>query len=260
MIKKSKPPLRRAAVFTERNIDWMRLNRAAMEKQFDNIEKSRESRWTKSRTFYSIAEDLMDYTNIYLTKEAESMYHRLHRPIRIMDDGAGNGFFLHGFKDILSQNKIPCTTTAISLHDEDTLHQSTFDGNTIDHVHIGPAERYTPTESQDIIISTAGSISYTHPRLRKNQLLKYAESLSKEGILIVGFYFSGSKSIPGGVREKTATIHPHLLQNKPPARVNYDMEKKAISRAFEKRGFAARFFETKAHSMPGSILVVRRKK
>ena len=103
----------------------------------------------------------------------------------------------------------------------------------IDEVVLGPAENFIPEKPFDAIISLFGSIHYTLSSLRKEHLLKFAYSLKKGGLMLIGFE---------PLEEPFSTAM-----------------RKGIERSFAKRGFEAEFFLTKDSILPYWILFVKRR-
>lgn len=133
------------------------------------------------------------------------------KPLRILDDGAGNGDLLAGLKKKLNARRIKTETIGISLIRNARL-LSRFENQEIDHVHWGIAERYVPRKPVDIIFSIFGSLYHTYKEVGKDHLLKFAYSLRPGGMMIMAGIFSKQ----GRFRQN-------------------------LQRAFEKRGFKAQF-------------------
>ncbi len=156
------------------------------------------------------------------------------RPLVIVEDGAGEGVFLAKLKSELRKAGIPCETTALELTNNFELLKK-FVRKEIDKLPVGPAENFVPEKPVDAIISLHGSIHFTLKDLRKDHLLKFAHSLRKGGIMLVGF--SGQAGI---------------LNRK---------QKTELERAFQKRGFQAKFHvypKLFPLGAPDAILILRR--
>ncbi|HZX19538.1 MAG TPA: hypothetical protein VFF13_00825 [archaeon] len=160
--------------------------------------------------------------------------------VRISDDGAGVGNFLSEIKGTLAHMGIKTKTTAIDLYNGEKLVERQRRGE-IDEVFSGRSEFFLPKEKQDAIFSLAGSINYTINALRKDTLLKYANSLNKGGVLMLGFYFAEEpniQSLAGGAIRKGLSEKPNYER-----KMKIETEMHGIERAFEKRGFRAKFFK-----------------
>lgn len=110
-----------------------------------------------------------------------------NRPLVVLDDGAGHaGNFLIRLKHKLNAKGIPSKTIAVSLEPSFSLKEARK-MNEIDLLRRVPAEFFVPKEPVDAIFSLYGSVHWTLNSLRKTHLLKYAFSLRKGGIMLVGF-------------------------------------------------------------------------
>ncbi|MBU2099905.1 hypothetical protein KKG83_05875 [Candidatus Micrarchaeota archaeon] len=153
------------------------------------------------------------------------------QPLRIMEDGAGNGNCLASIKERLAKLGISTETTALSLTALPELAEKKQTG-TIDNVLVGLAEGFVPKKPVDVIISLNGSIHTTMPHIKKDHLLKFAHSLKKGGIMLIRF-----------AEPKGLSREPN--ENR---RISVLNEARGIERAFDKRGFEAKF-----HYVPKSL-------
>ena len=219
-----------------------------------------EGDWTDSRTygdyneFFSVGLEQLGFGNGMV--DAFRRIAPKNRPLRILEDGAGAGIDLEGIKEELSKAGIKSITTAISLHDYPLLMERQRLGK-IDRVAFGNAELFMPEKSQDCIISMMGTLNYTISELRKDTLLKFAHSLTRGGLMMVGFHFTtkpyGTYNIPRGLSE-----HPKAGRKLP-----IKDEMTGIEKAFAKRGFHAKFihFEYReGTNFPEWMLIVKRLK
>jgi hypothetical protein len=164
-------------------------------------------------------------------------------PIRILDDGAGKGLALASLKKKLSQKGVQTETTALTFESDPGLEARQRKGR-IDRLVKGRAEFFMPKKPFDLILSLYGSLWYSPRFVAKDHLLKFATSLEKGGILMVG-------------------ISP-IFNFKSTAMLRDNPEKvvQGIVRALEKRGFKARVFERPEtvfkENLPHQILVVQR--
>lgn len=110
-------------------------------------------------------------------------YKKTKRTLHILDDGAGEGYFLKELKEELNNKKIPCTTTAVCLSDK----ISDWNNKHITVKIIGDAKDLELTNKYDLITSYYGSIHYSIPAIRDEIIKKYAFSLNKNGIAILRF-------------------------------------------------------------------------
>jgi hypothetical protein len=158
--------------------------------------------------------------------------------MRLLEDGAGEGVFLGELKQRLSAIGISTETTALSLASNEKLSEKKKSGK-IDNIRIGNAEFFIPAKPFDAIFSLYGSINYADPGIQKEHLLKFAHSLKRNGLMLVGLDIE----LPG-------------------FRVSFLDE---ITRAFEKQGFFARFYKysedrSEKRTLPHWILIVKRLK
>ncbi len=139
-----------------------------------------------------------------------------NRPLRILDDGAGYGPFLHEIKLKLVERGITAQTTALSLFVDDELKS-----RNIDIAYEGPSERLVPAEKQDIIISVKGTLWYLPPSINKEVILKHAYSLVKGGYLLL----------------MTSGVSPNITDPSESQIQKVDTYYKRMRQTLEKRGF-----------------------
>lgn len=97
----------------------------------------------------------------------------------------------------MKKKGIETETTALTLHGNTALSERKAGGK-IDKIVRGHAELFVPKKPFDVIISVFGSTTYTHPSARKEQLLKFAQSLGRGGIMLVCFGIASAEK-PGFV-------------------------------------------------------------
>lgn len=189
--------------------------------------------------------------------DALSTIHKSNQPMRILDEGAGRGYFLAELKEILKKRGIKTITTALTLHNNPELENSRRAGM-INEVVVGNAEFFVPKKPFDAIFSMYGSLGYTLPQLRKEHLLKFAYSLRRGGIMMVGFKFKYegielsdvNRGLSGNPKKQRDISKGLSLEN----------EMEGIERTFEKRWFDAKFYSVEGtRSMPNWMLIVRRR-
>jgi len=160
-------------------------------------------------------------------------------PLTIIHDGIGEkARFSTELKSKLNKLKISSRIIGFSL--EPSPEAKAKVGTVLWRLVEGPAEKHLPKKPVDAIISEFGSIDYAYPKVQKNHLLKLAYSLKKGGILMAG--------LGGG------TIVDKRFMT-------------GVVKAFQKRGFEARFGKPKLFSplvnfsgtYPTFVLFVRRK-
>ena len=164
------------------------------------------------------------------------------RGITIVDDGAGRGDFLSQIKRRLEGKGLKARAIALTLHTNKEL-RALEKNKVIDKVVEGKAEEYLPAKEADAIFSLYGSISYAMPAIRKDHLLKFATSLGKGGFMCVGFALEkGLSASPIGKR-----------------RMQIETEMMGVERAFEKRGFRAKFYgPINEWDLPNWVLIAQR--
>ncbi len=182
------------------------------------------------------------------------------QPFRLLDDGAGEGVFAEEIGAELGKAGINCHTTALTLHENPALSARHSRGE-ISEVVVGPAERFVPKRPFHAIVSMIGSTSYTLSPVRKEHLLKFAYSLAPGGLLLAGFEVAteAAKALtPGNI--------PFGFSRRPKRgrKMPLETEMRGIERAFDKRGFDARFVEypevaRQIDRVPRWMLIVRRR-
>ena len=171
---------------------------------------------------------------------------RKGRKMVVVDDGAGQGNALAGIKERLEKLGIGCEAVALAFETSPELEEKVKAGK-IDRVVAGPAERFVPKKQVDAVVSYYGSVHYTLEDLKREHLLKFAYSLRKGGLLLVGF-----DSNRGGRVSAEAVFEERRMQ-------------RAIVRAFEKRGFRAGVYQkprelerSVRQKVPDFMLIVQR--
>ena len=138
------------------------------------------------------------------------------RQIRILDDGAGDGNFLHEIKIKLAKKGISAKTTACTLNVNEKLKSKN-----VDIVYDGYSEMLVPEEKQDLIISVMGTLWYTLNEINKEIILKHTYSLAKGGYLLL----------------MTTGVSPNLAKSDEEAIRHVDDVYRRIKQSFKKRGF-----------------------
>lgn len=182
-----------------------------------------------------------------------------NRPLAIVEDGAGQGYFLATLKELLAINGIPCKTTALAVKENESLKELRTVGK-IDRIVTGPAELYFPKSPVDWIVSYNGSITYSMNSIQKAHLLKFASALNRGGIMAIIFDAGVKKNLHG--LKQAATL---LETPKRGKRISLRQEMDGIERAFEKRGFRAKFYykapyERNEYALHAGCLLVQRVK
>jgi len=163
------------------------------------------------------------------------------RPLVVLEDGPGKGHFLVAAGKGLAEKRIPNRTLGLAFEKSPMLAARERKGR-IRQIITGPAELFVPNKPVDAIVSFYGSITYALPEMRKEHLLKFAQSLRKGGIMMAGFDLNALKGI-------------NLLKYGPESFL------RGVERAFAKRGFRAKIYpkpETFAENSPSHILIVQR--
>lgn len=176
------------------------------------------------------------------------------RPLRVFDSGAGKANLLLDLKRVLSNRRVDIRTTALDLSDLPLEYQKDiirrlqdseltekerldleqkFDKSKLDLIINARAETFVPKLPQDFVIDFYGGFTYTQPRFRKDLLMKYAESLTKGGIVLVHFEFVENKFVSKNILDPNIGGRPVIGEL---------TDFVALEKAFEKRGFKAKFF------------------
>ncbi|MDO8627674.1 MAG: class I SAM-dependent methyltransferase [Candidatus Diapherotrites archaeon] len=204
------------------------------------------------------------------------------QPLKILEDGPGEGIFLTELKEQLGIKGIISQTTALAMHHMIELQQLKILGE-LDKIIKKSTEEFIPEEQYHAIFSVYGGISYTLQELRKDIILKFAHSLVKGGVLMIGFDFYTSGGTNAGISrglsenpqlrrarskkereiyEKDKGIFAPLIFQENLLTIEKEME--GIEKAFAKQGFKAKFVplsdENQEHlsSMPNYMLIIQR--
>ncbi len=164
-----------------------------------------------------------------------------NNPLRILEDGAGQGIALSQLETELNRLGIKTKNSTITLNSNPQLEALKKRG-ILSEINLGRAEFYIPKKPVDVIISVAGSISHIIPRLQKDHLLKFAYSLRRGGILL-------------------ASIAPqNFYSKKDYSKKEAEKFMKGIVKSFQKRGFQAQIIsnQQKIPNMPTHMIIVRR--
>ena len=180
------------------------------------------------------------------------------KSLEIIDDGAGDGRFLKEIKKKLSKAGIKSRTIALSLGGNENLALKRK-LNHIDELKLGSAEDFLPEKPADAIFSFLGSISYVEDLVRKEHLLKFAHSLKKGGIMMVGFELQTERrESKHGIIARGLSRNPKQYQE-----IESETEMKGIEKAFYKQGFDAKFSRSNIltqQGYPNWVIIVRRVK
>ena len=179
------------------------------------------------------------------------------KEITILEDGAGDGKFLSTAKQNLTREGIKCRTIALSLHKNQKLKEAEKRG-LIDKAVKGMAEFYLPKKPVSMVVALFGSTAYTLQSLRKDHVLKFALSLEKGGIMMVGFRFFSGKISRLDVISKGLSAYP--IDER---RLDIETEMAGVERAFQKKGFRAKFYKFNNYMLeapPNYILIVQRER
>jgi len=103
------------------------------------------------------------------------------KKLKILEEGAGQTVFLNEIKDLLLKEGIKSETTAI------TLTPGVTRKNTRANILIKKDSlKTTKLQEYDLIFSVFGGIHYNIKELDRNLVLKFANSLSKNGVFFIG--------------------------------------------------------------------------
>ncbi len=176
----------------------------------------------------------------------------------IIDDGAGRkGRFLVELKKALLENGIESRTIAVSLRRRKGIEKNLKTG-LINEAVYGPAEEFVPKKQADAIFSVLGSIDHVQNLVKKYQLLKYAHSLRKGGIMMLGFCvekagthkpeeFVLRRGLSKSTDRRRGNFQEEFAARLENGRMEDDFE--GVKKAFRKRGFEASF-----HPVPFSTI------
>lgn len=191
--------------------------------------------WNNTRGYALYNELFREGLGRELIDELVAKSKNKRRSLKILDDGAGLGYFLEEIKRKLREKGIACKTTAVSLSEIGGLSSRKRLGQ-INEVHKGFSEWFLPKEKQDVIFSVFGGFDYSLRALQRNILLKYAHSLNKGGIICIGF-----------------AMHFSIT--------DVDTFKSRVKETFRKRGFEAEFYHRERvpkEQLPSYVLIIRR--
>ncbi|MBU2476507.1 hypothetical protein KKG83_03480 [Candidatus Micrarchaeota archaeon] len=246
----NKAPRRYVKKIKEKVRENSRLRRRLLEQ----LNKSRklDPIWSLGKLRYSDYNDILRPAfSTGLLDAIKKIPRRKNRRLRIIEDGAGSGIFSAELKEKLNEAGIPNEITALSLTLTPQLKEKHKTGK-IDRIVLGPAEFYVLKQEAGVIISISSSPQYTLYELKKNLLLKFANSLTKGGIFISAFSLGRQIIETRKINGKEITLNERL---------------KGIERTMKKRGFEAKFYptkefkmtkETKPEEVPPFILVIKR--
>lgn len=186
---------------------------------------------------------LMDYSDYFrelvddeIITLARKIAAKKRKPIKVLDDGAGNGRFLSELKSELKRQGIECETTAATLFANKELMKK-VERKEVNRVKISSVVEHVPDRKYDLITSRYGGIFYQDfktPNSRRNELLKAlllrsAYSLEKNGVALIMF---NNKPI----RKTGSALILHLTES--PRKPNVEEGHwQGIVRSMEKRGF-----------------------
>ncbi len=191
--------------------------------------------------------------------------------IRITEDGPGQGRFLELAHDWFALKGVRVDSTAICLRAHPILRALEKEGK-ISRLVEGPAELYLPREEQDMIVSLTGSLNYALPKFRKDLARKFTFSLSRGGLMLVGFQFNPKWRISDDEIEDSQPKYGLSENPKPKRTMAIGTEMRGIERAYQKLGFRAKFFHfnykvilgrkqepiESGLAMPNYVLIVQR--
>lgn len=199
---------------------------------------------------------------------AEHLAYRIPRnkrmPLEILDEGAGEGVFSSELKEKLRELGVDARITATTLEQPSEgasrlALEKLKREKKIDKLVLGYGELFEPKQKYHAIFSMLGSINYTINPFRKDTLLKFAYSLKRGGLLIVGFTYGRAE---GGAERTGVEAIAGTLGEKQGTKIDVRKEKEGIERAFQKRGFRAKFFEPIVgrlrFGLPNMALIVQR--
>lgn len=201
-------------------------------------------RWFDSRTFEACNNFVRHWTSVDMLNEMENASKHGRKIVKVLDDGCGKGFFLEGLKQSLSERRVRCETTGLTLSRNPELVQRA--GKSIDRLVVGRAERFVPTEKYDLIFSMAGSINYVPQFVQRDHFLKLVHALTPKGIMVVGFAHHTTQT--PAMQDYTRT-----------PRLGYKEHLKGIRRALEKQGFTVELQDDLfMQGYPDTLLIIRR--
>ena len=217
--------------------DDPKLRRKFWKRISESLKTDIRGNWVTGRGYDHYNNLFSRFLGRSIIDELVAMAGKKKKVLRILDSGAGDGFFLGELKHRLREEKgIETKTTALVLKANPVLQKRKEAGN-IDALIKLPGEKYIPDEKQDVIFNFFGTMEYGIPEFKKRVLLKEAYSLNKGGLACFGF------DIPSSGKEASESF------------------KENVERSFEKRGFSAKFHSStflKALGYPKDVLIVRR--
>lgn len=134
----------------------------------------------------------------------------MNRPLRMLDDGAGEGLLLKVMKEKLAIKGIEIETTGIGLARCPKLEANA------DFAYAKDALFYIPQNKQDLIVSLHGALFFMAPQLAEISAMKYAYSLDRGGIAVLCLDIPNGKDREGEFAQKfnsegfDATAHFHI--------------------------------------------------
>ncbi len=245
-------PSKSSLFFRDRVKEIRSVEPKAAKNHADELSWAKRSGWIETRGFLDISNSLERKVGIQLVGEIEKIA-RLRGQVNMLEDGPGKGLFLDQLLTRMKLKHIPYSVDIISLDPFHSVEHS------IHRKHIGLAEEFVPDRQYDLIFSNAASINYAHYKWQREHLLSFAHSLRKNGLMVVGFYLSKTKS--------PAAVNFTLLKNTPDREIQrrakykdwegpWNHEMNGIARSFQKQGFNAQFYFDTYLEM--HFLVVRR--
>jgi hypothetical protein len=233
----------------QRRIDRMMQERkSAFEKRFRLLEqKEYRQFWTANRTFEDYDKLFKRTLRMPLLEFLERAGKKFGNRLSIMEEGAGEGNFLAEAKRKLAEKGINAETTAVSIFGTPELVKKRKKGM-VDRLVLAQMERFVPKEKYHLIIGICGAVEYAQwegyaegidrKKLLKELLLKYANSLEKNGTALIGMQWN--EILLGRKTQNWRFL-------------------KGIESSFEKKGFKfqANFWRTEA-SLPDTALMIER--
>jgi hypothetical protein len=205
----------------------------------------RRATWVDDRSFEACARFVKHWTSVDILEKMVEASNHGRRAVNVLDDGCGKGIFLSELKVALLERHVWSVTTGLTLAPNKELKEKA--GISIDHVHVGRAEKFAPTEKYDLAWSMLGAINYMPPALRREHTLKLAHSLSPKGLMVVGFDYSAVRRFD---LERV---------NRGEHQLSVFTEMEGMVRALEKQGFVVKHRgELHTQWFPENLLVIRR--
>lgn len=262
-----KTPMRAAKRQVEKMRKLIQIHKAAWEAQrHDLMRRENESIWVTWRHLDQYLAGFEPFiSKINLLEFLKNKSTTQKRPVRILDDGAGEGNALRDLKHAANSINIPTHTTALSFKTKTDLETAKRYG-WLDEIVEGHSEFFIPKKGYDLIFSIKGSTTYTLPQLRKEHWLKLAHCLNKGGLMLAKFEISLGDTHPTLISLSKRTRPEYsttALIAKDPKTVKtvqgainiIERDLNGIKRAFEKRGFEAKWiFNQEGPQTTDSIL------